>query len=450
MRRSGRNANELNAGIDEATRTADLIQGRIMKAMRAIRRSAVVAAVLAFTICNIFIVVHDGVARPSVRDKAGADLDRRCYRANGVDVCHDKADESVFYDTPKEEVVYNLQVIHDGPIYHAIYHSNARGGAPGSTGDSIKAGNFTAPYPPRMAAGAFVLFDSNGNPDSPMHRDFIGGGGNPMTVAGLPGDSFFYTFFVGVAPDSGARDRSGTDWRDVLLEARTKDFVAFDVKTAAGWSPLLSSESPVVLTDAAGNAIRSNKPHAPSATQGLIGSISYVNGLYHFFYMDEAASGFNLYHRTTPDVDIGVWSPPEIVASLPDAVMVRVAAAKNMSRWAVLYGCYTQGRRQDLCLQYTSNLSVRGPGGVSDLKLTSDYALGFSWLFTEFRSLSQPYWLTDRWGNLDAPGDAPANQGGEIYWSDFNSSNCKTTRYVGCPIYGGKVYRGGWTVVPPH
>jgi hypothetical protein len=115
--------------------------------------------------------------------------------------------------------------------------------------------------------------------------------------------------------------------------------------------------------------------------------------------------------------------------------MIRVAKAWNLDRWPILYGCYVGGI-QDICLQYTKTLTVFGPGGISELQLTPDFALGLG------RDGQQPYWLTDRWGNLDVVG---SEAGGELYWTDMTLTDCEAHPRPYCPVAGAAVYRAGWS-----
>lgn len=367
-----------------------------------------------------------------------------CFESNGLRVCHSPADRSVFYDTPPDRVAYNVQTVHDGARYWTIYHAEPLGPLRG--GDSIRAGLALGAYRFRMPPHTSQVGGVEGDPASLLDSDGVGGGGNPMVVSGRPGDPFFYVFFLGVSDDARVRDHKAGDWRHYLIEARTKDFAAFDIKTAAGWASFTAAVRPAPSKDANGNVIRSNTPRTIDKTQGLIGSISYVRGVYHYFYLDYAPDGasIHLYHRTSTDVAHGVWSAPETVAAVADFSMIRVAKAKTLDRWAVLYGCYAQGV-QDVCVQYTKTLAVIGPGGLSDLRLTSDYALGLS-ADGKARSYAQPDWLTDRWGVLDTVGP---HQAEEFYWTDMDPENCKARPIPYCPVAGGVVYRAGWTVSGP-
>ena len=110
-----------------------------------------------------------------------------------------------------------------------------------------------------------------------------------------------------------------------------------------------------------------------------------------------------------------------------------------------MYGCYVNNI-QDICLQYTKTLDVFGTSGISALHLTSDYALGLNH-DGKPETYAQPYWMTDRWGNLDVVG---SDDGGELYWTDMAPSNCVFHPYPYCPVAGGPVYRAGWTALPPE
>lgn len=277
----------------------------------------------------------------------------------------------------------------------------------------------------------------------------MGGGGNPMVVSGLPGDSYFYMFFLGVTDDGRQRDMHAPGWRHYLLQARTKDFISFDIRTTTGWTRFTGTESPSPLIDEQGQIIRSNHATLPDRTQGLIGSISYVDGTYHYFYADYAPDGqtYNLYHRSSQNLSTGLWSKLEVVASnLMVGIVMRFAEAPVSHRWIMLSGCYKRNK-QDICLQYSANLAVVGAGGISTLQFaTSDtastYALGFS--DGQRRSFGQPYWLTDRWGNLYATNGSERSRSHEFYWTDFSPENCSRRPAPGCPTAGGIVFRSRW------
>ncbi|WP_144259760.1 hypothetical protein [Methylocystis sp. ATCC 49242] len=364
----------------------------------------------------------------------------RCFESNGVHVCYNN-DESVFYDTPENEVAYSVQTIRDEDNYYTIYHSEPM--TKYRTGDAVKAGVHRGKYALIMPPHEFRLWGTDKDPGSLIASNGVGGAANPIAISGLRNDPYFYVFFLGVNDDEQLRDHASGHWRHYLLEARTTDFVSFDLKTDSGWTPFSTDVRPAPLRDSSGAVIRSNSARRLGHTQGLIGSISFVNGLYHFFYFDYGPEGesVNLYLRTSVDVSKDGWSPQKIVIPAIGLRMVRLAKAKNLDRWVAMYGCYVR-KRQDICAQYTQNLNVMGPGGVSDLRLTSEFALGLSDNGSA-RSYAQPYWLTDRWGNLDAPN---AGQSVEFYWTDMTPSNCLAHPHPFCPVYGGAVYRGSWSV----
>ena len=371
---------------------------------------------------------------------SGARSETPCFETSELSVCYND-DESVFYATPENEVAYSVQTIHDDKAYYTIYHSepNTRY----MTGDAIKAGASYGPYTFKMPPRDFRLWGTEDDPESLMASTGVGGAANPTAIAGLPGDRYFYVFFLGVADDEQIRDRTRSHWRHYLLKARTRDFVSFDLMTETGWAPFPTDLRPAPVRDADGAVIRSNSARILGRTQGLIGSISFVDGLYHFFYLDYGPEGdeLNLYHRTSADIPNKGWSTAKVVLPAIGLRMVRVAKARNFDRWVVMYGCYV-GKIQDICVQYTKNLDVFGPGGISDLRLTSEFALGLAH-DGRARSYAQPYWLTDKWGNLDA-----SNRNGnmEFYWTDMTRSQCRSHPYPFCPVYGGAVRRASWSV----
>lgn len=373
---------------------------------------------------------------------AAAEAALRCFDTSSVSVCYNE-DASVFYATPENEVAYNVQTVHDGDNYFTIYHSEPN--STFKTGDGIKAGVSRSHYAFKMPPHKFRIWGPEGDPESLMASTGVGGAANPIAISGLPGDPYFYVFFLGVNDDERTRDRARSHWRHYLLEARTRDFTSFDLKTDSGWAPFSPAIRPAPILDSDGAVIRSNSARLLGHTQGLIGSISFVNGVYYFFYFDYGPEGdaINLYVRTSMDVSKDGWSPQKIVIPAIGLRMVRIAKAKNLDRWAVMYGCYV-GNIQDICVQYTQNLNVFGPGGLSSLRLTPEFALGLS-SDGQARFIAQPYWLTDRWGNLDSPED---QQNMEFYWTDMTRSRCLAHPYPFCPVYGGPVFRASWSAQP--
>ena len=52
-----------------------------------------------------------------------------------------------------------------------------------------------------------------------------------MMVKGLPGDDYYYIFFLAVGDDNNDKNVEESDYRHILLQARTKDFVHVDLRT---------------------------------------------------------------------------------------------------------------------------------------------------------------------------------------------------------------------------
>jgi hypothetical protein len=116
-----------------------------------------------------------------------------------------------------------VEVIHDAGSYYTLYHSEPKSRPPGSPGDSVRAGVSTS-YNYSMPKTTYVLWGSHNS-----HALSASGAGNPMTVAGLPGDPYFYTFFLGVTSDD--RNYSPGTWataidRIYFLQSRTRILTA--------------------------------------------------------------------------------------------------------------------------------------------------------------------------------------------------------------------------------
>jgi hypothetical protein len=208
-----------------------------------------------------------------------------------------------------------------------------------------------------------------------------GGAANPMTVAGryyFPNsDSYYYTFFIGerrvdpsaVCPWRAAGGPCG--WHELLLEARTIDFINWQVYTNkpsssggpwVNFADLNSTYYPIPVPDRNGTAIESNYPDGPSVS-GLLGSVDQVytsvDGVHTFryFYSDHPAATsstswksdlqiFNLYERDASTDDSGsfdstgniVWSAPKLVATnVPGGGLLRIAKAHGLNRWIVAW-----------------------------------------------------------------------------------------------------------------
>jgi hypothetical protein len=396
--------------------------------------------------------------------------DVRSYTVNGVTIIHNTGDESLYYNTPPCEVAYNTQIMRiDTNTYWTLYHSE-----PHKTmcamypGDSIKSGGYTGNFTYLMPSVAFRLYGHPTDTLSPLYSPESygvtgwGGTGNPMIVKGRSGDDYYYAFFIGVVADDFP-DRSVThnDFRHYLFQARSLNLSSWELKTELNgvitWKPFNDSVPMTwrrarTLQDVSGQALMSQVATAMSSTQGLIGSICYVDSNYYYFYTDVAPDQYTyLYVRTCADVTgNNVWSLPTCIAGpVMTGMLPRIAKARGMSRWAVLYNGYQPGNTQQLILQYTQNMNVVGPGGISDLTLYDSfyqpavygYTYGISNNYLGLASgngvFGQHDFLTDEYGNLTVPNqeDADASRGGMITWTAFTSS-----------VYGDPVYRAGFNI----
>ncbi len=367
-----------------------------------------------------------------------------CHETGGLTVCADLTDVSMFFDTPNSEVAYNIELIRIDGGYATVYHAEVQGSL--RAGDSIKAGSSPGGYRFTLPSHSMQFGGLETRPTDLLDADGIGGGANPMTVAGRHGDPNLYIFFLGVSDDAKRRDFRGADWRHYLLLARTRDFKSIELLSTSGWQPTDKHPEPTALSDSSGTIIRSDVAQGVWNTQGLIGSISYVSGTYYYFYDDFSndGAGSALYLRTTSDLVNSKWSPPVKVLTLNGFPMIRVGKLPGRDRWAVLYNCDRNGR-SDVCIQITQNLSIFGEGGISHLDLSPAFALGLSNLQPS-QVVGQPNWLTDRWGNVAFVRGRTGRNGGEVYWSNFAPSTCASNPRPLCPVAGAKVYRIGWYV----
>lgn len=390
----------------------------------------------------------------------------QCYITNGVHVCHNPADESVFYNTPSDQVAYNVQTLKLADKYVTIYHGEPYGKPVGSSGDSIKSALSIYPYTYSMPTNNYVIHGLTSDFASVLYSDTgsiytsMGGAANPVTVAGRywAGDQYYYTFFIGVIDDDGDRVAGENDYRHHLYIARTLDFQKYDIKTGeSNWIPFSRSYCdehvgqcrPATQKDSDGNLIVGSKPNQPDLLQGLFGSIVILNQKYYYFYndFDPGTNNYYLFYRTNLDLNQS-WSPPTKIISTPfmEGAMVRIAKAQNMDRWVMLYHCKNAIGALDLCLQYTENLNIIGPGGLSSLQINSNgnadgYNLGLRGSGEQYDSFGQPYWMTDKDGNLTSP-DTEVGQprGGEIRWLDYVENGQ-------IKVWGGKVWRAGWNII---
>lgn len=310
------------------------------------------------------------------------------------------------------------------------------------------------------------------------------GARNPMTVAGRDwaGDEYQYVFMIATEAIEESR-------RHVLIQARTLDFEHFDVKgrpagsDTADWVPFGERQTvprgrrprqarrpdPPALapvTDEEGKPIVGNCSGQGFDAQGLVGTISVVEQIYHYFYTDvlpadcfepAAKRRMGLYLRTSRDVTADKsWSAAQLVVEeLPPATLVRVAKAKSMDRWAVAYSCFRPanaagGPVADICLHYTADLS---PGAFKDVPFFAEPASAArSPSYLGLRSGGDGsgrygrdgfFWMTDRYGNLDTPATYPTKDG-FLTWLDRLAP--RSDGSDGSSLYGRPVYWSTWTV----
>jgi hypothetical protein len=447
------------------------------------------AGITLFALLAMFIVIGR-IAHPDQTGDAAVEPAATCFITGGGDlrVCHAAADEGQFYKPKNWQVAYNTQILAlaDGH-YATVLHSEAEDTAHFMrqyshvrAGDSIKTGigdtPFTAP-----ADLDYRIWGSLSNPKSPLYYAYdpaqnpaargLSGGGNPMVVRDGP---YFYMFYLGVMSDAS----QGVKWRNVLLEARSEDLLHFDLlqQDAAGkpeWVTFTGEDAmPALVRDVDGNPLVSNQPalvqdgrgkgpgrqKGSVPTAGLFGAVIQIGNLYYYFYSDEDPRNpaqNHLYLRTSADISTnGTWSAPKIIMDLPPEIMVRVSKAPGMDRWAVLYMCLRSLTPfvSDVCLQYSANMNLSGPGSLGALQLfdgpvyhgVSRYALGLvgadkSYLAGKFLKI-QPYYLTGEDGNFAPPpprAGAPENVGGLVTWNDLPKS---------IKIFGAATDWGEWTV----
>ncbi len=292
-----------------------------MRLRRTVRLGGVVLLLVA-----VWIV---GAALNDVRERRALQDLVTCYTTGGDElrICHAVANEHVFYQPSKWQVAYNTQIISLGDArYATVLHSESKDMARyqattklARPGDSIKTGLVDVTNDPSAALRSpasldFRIWGSLSDPRSPLYYAFepsnpkrlgLSGGGNPMVVRGRRsiGDPHDYVFFLGVTSDDG----HSLAWRNVLLQARTRDFLKFDVlqRDAADhpeWVPFAGDTAmPKIVADVTGHPIESNQP-APVetgatgdklrpagavVTAGIFGSIALVYGTYYYFYTDQ-------------------------------------------------------------------------------------------------------------------------------------------------------------------
>ncbi|MGO8750025.1 MAG: hypothetical protein ACLQNE_29105 [Thermoguttaceae bacterium] len=393
--------------------------------------------------------------------------DFRTYPTGGVTVSHAASSEGLYFDTPARSVAYNVQIVKvttGGTLRFAtIYHSEPRNKVDGKPGDSIRLGYSDGPFTYAMPGNCQyrlwgVQDDSQSLLFSPDEFGLPGWGGtgNPMMVKGLPGDKYYYIFFLAVGDDNNDKNVEDSDYRHILLQARTKDFVHVDLRTEVDgvtcWKPFSDSVSKLwrrakPLIDVQGKRVCNRIGRKQGYTQGLIGSICMQDNTYHFFCTEiDSDNKTYLFHRMCRNIATleNTWSPATRVSNeaLMEGTVIRVAKAPRMNKWVVLYNGYTDRQRnnqlrQGLMLQVTYDMTVIGKGGLSSLKffprsfsglgINDEHDLGLARGNGVF---AQHDFMTDEYGNLAAPcDDGAAGSRGLLTWTAMTAA-----------VYGSKVY----------
>lgn len=310
--------------------------------------------------------------------------------------------------------------------------------------------------------------------------------GGAMMVAGRDwaGDPYYAILTTATEPVEGGHRR-------VLVQARTYDFQGLDLRIEAdpgtAWMPFggppqaeegrgrrrggrraEAMPKPAPVLDETGKAITGHCAAPGFEARGLSGSISVIDRTYHYFYTDVLPADcgapvekrrMGLYMRTSRDpLAERTWTAPvTLLEGLPADTLVRVAKARGMDRWAVAYSCsrpvtVSGGPIADICLHYTTDLS---PGSISALTLfTEPVAAGHSTAYLGLRSGGDALgrvtrdgfgWMTDRYGNLDAPGIYP-DKGGFLTWLDRRAP--RADGGDASSLYGRPVFWATWSVRP--
>lgn len=377
-------------------------------------------------------------------------------------------DEGLYFDVPSTEVAYNVQIIRLTPGgYATVYHGEPRK-TPGLPGDAVKAALQTGEFAFAMPKERhFAIPNDTEDAQSALYSvgTMWSGAGNPMTIRGRGDEPYFHLFFIAVTDDD--RNRTGEDYRHHVCQARTRDFREFDLRVEAegriAWKPLRDSsprewKRPWLLRDRNGDLIRSRQATAYPDTQGLLGSIFFQGGAYHFCYTDRDTDGQTyLFHRTCEDIDAvddnrTGWSPAARLSDpLPTGTLIRVAPTRDRKALAALYNGYWEGPQRlhaALFLQHTSSATPDAPGGLAEIRwferVVGHNGVGLTTARLDVKAgggnLSQHDFLTDPEGALAVPeaDDTRPEVGGLLTWADFTRG-----------VYGGQVFWARWQSMPP-
>lgn len=339
----------------------------------------------------------------------------------------------------------------------------------------------------------------------------FGGSANIMVVAGRYyrpwNDPYYYAYFVGERKIDDNPScpwvptyQGACGWREILEEARTTDFVNWDVLTNHSWVPMANLDAnnyPVPINDRNGNPIESSYATTAAKVGSLLGSVNQVytaaDGVHTFryFYADHPNTGnwqsdlqvWNLYEREATTADNNafdgtgniVWSAPTLVGQVPGG-LVRVAKAHGANRWALVYSAHNGSNpTTDVQVEYSADmtglpytqwlsplshlLSKLPPDGTDYLNVQVGRVYGNGYAYTDPNTglskgygdlIAQPDFMTDRDGNLAAPdAETPGYaRGGMLTWTDFpfivDNTTGSDSLWLG--IYGSKVYQADFDI----
>lgn len=400
-----------------------------------------------------------------------------CRLLHQTRICHNSQDESIFYQTPSDRIAYNVQTIVDDRnpnnlLYITVYHSEPKGKAAGTAGDSIRLGTNSNPYSYTMPADTNYIIWGDRNdtgsflysPPSPFTAA-TSGGANPIMISGptWENDPYIYLFFLSVEDDDHDR-QDEADFRHYLHMARTTDYQNFELYSnqngSISWRPYNptacsqdpTSCRPAILYDSQAKPIRSHNPTSLDSSQGLIGSMIIINQSYYFFYTDYApeTNDFHLYARTTQD--LVSWSTALQITQTPltGTPVIRVSVNRQNNHFVVITNCYRPAGSQDLCLYLTPDLDL---DSLTSLDFTPNgyvYSnLNLHGSGDEYDSFAQPYLLTNLSGHLTVPESESSNpnRAGELRWTDMVNYENGQPKYNS---WGALVYRAGFEIYYPQ
>ncbi|WP_247636546.1 hypothetical protein [Methylobacterium sp. 37f] len=475
------------------------------------------------------------MAALGISGAAAQTTDTSCYVTGGgtLEICRGGEAEGVFFTPRACESAGSVQLVRTTPAtgpLQAVYQAETPLAAPKSRrgeteacaprraaealdGGSIRSGAMPEQLATAMPPTQARLWEMARTVARSQERRRRGGRGraeappapvpteegiaarHPMTVAGRAwgGDAYSYVFFLAAVPTESGQ-------RHALLQARTLDFIRFDIRSRSldgiAWTPFgegraegraqeraegrsrrgrrsraqaaADAPGPSAVLDETGAPVLGNCAGQGLDRTDLVGAISVVDQVYHYYYTDVlpsdcgapmASRRMGLYLRTSRDLTADrVWSAPRTIAEpLPAQSLMRVAKARDMDRWVVAYRCNRpantmDGPVADICVQYSADLA---PGSLAGLTWFSEpQAIMRSTAYLGLRSggdgsgrfgRSQHFWMTDRYGNLATPTSYQA-KAGFLTWLDRVAPGPGGAN--GSSVFGRPVYWATWSVRP--